>query len=366
MNKTRIPVLSFFSGGGFLDMGFEQAGFSIVWTNEVNKVFAEMHSAGMTSWRKSKGNGIKAEIFNTKPIEEISPKNILKESFPYGKPSTFGIIGGPPCQDFSAAGRNAGFDGERGKLTKLFFDHIMEIKPQFFVVENVRNLVNNNKHGKRLEKLLKSMSDDYYIDKKVINALEFGIPQDRHRLFIIGLKKDKTQRGLHLESEFNFPWPVNKKYKNAVSKFNWPTITKFQNGTILPPDVPLELCVDSCMLKEFEEDLFPNGNEYFIPYSDKFWTIGEGDTTNRSFKRLHRFRFSPTACYGNNEVHLHPFLPRRISVREALRIQTVPDTYILPNGIGLTSKFKMIGNGVPVKLAYVVAEKLMEYLLKEN
>jgi DNA (cytosine-5)-methyltransferase 1 len=83
--------------------------------------------------------------------------------------------------------------------------------------------------------------------------------------------------------------------------------------------------------------------------------IPEGDVSRKSFKRLHRWRFSPTAAYGNNEVHLHPTLPRRLTVREALRIQSVPDTYILPEDMPLTHKFKTIGNGVAVKLAYAVA-----------
>ena len=77
-------------------MGFEQAGFKIVWTNEVDEAFAKLHSAGITSWRKSRGDGIKAEIFNTKSITEVSSKEILSEAFPDGKPENFGIIGGPP------------------------------------------------------------------------------------------------------------------------------------------------------------------------------------------------------------------------------------------------------------------------------
>ena len=147
-SDNRIPVLSFFSGGGFLDMGFEKAGFDIVWTNENDKTFAEMHAHGITTWRKAHGNKSEAEIFNTKGIEEIKPKDILQEAFGDTLPEQFGIIGGPPCQDFSSAGKNLGFDGERGKLTKLFFEYISEMQPSFFVFENVQNLWNNKKHRK--------------------------------------------------------------------------------------------------------------------------------------------------------------------------------------------------------------------------
>src|SRR5436853_5165225 len=100
-DEHKIPILSFYSGGGFMDMGFEQAGFEIKWTNEFDEVFAKLHAAGISSWRKSRGNGIKAEIFNTKSITTIGSAEIVSEAFPKGKPEHFGIIGGPPCQDLS-------------------------------------------------------------------------------------------------------------------------------------------------------------------------------------------------------------------------------------------------------------------------
>ncbi len=92
-------------------------------------------------------------------------------------------------------------------------------------------------------------------------------------------------------------------------------------------------------------------------------SIDEGETNRPSFKRLHRYRYSPTASYGNNEVHLHPYLNRRLSVREALRIQGVDDSYILPSNLPLSKKFKMIGNGVPVPLAKEVAISLKNFLI---
>ena len=88
----------------------------------------------------------------------------------------------------------------------------------------------------------------------------------------------------------------------------------------------------------------------------------EGDVSRKSFKRLHRFRFSPTAWYGNQEVHLHPWKARRLSVREALRIQSVPDEYVLPKEMSLSAKFKMICNGVPCIMARAVAQSVHEVL----
>ncbi len=107
----------------------------------------------------------------------------------------------------------------------------------------------------------------------------------------------------------------------------------------------------------------PNGNEGFEPKSNKFKIVAEGDVSRKSFKRLHRWRYSPAAAYGNNEVHLHPIQPRRLTVREALRIQTVPDTYIFPPDLALSHKFKMIGNGVPIKLSQMVAESMANFLI---
>src|SRR5699024_1972529 len=91
-------------------------------------------------------------------------------------------------------------------------------------------------------------------------------------------------------------------------------------------------------------------------------TIPEGESRGKSFKRLHRWRYSPTAAYGNNEVHLHPYLPRRISVAEALAIQSLPEWFELPQNISLSSKFKMVGNGVPYLLSYGIASELYEWI----
>lgn len=368
-DKNMIPVLSFYSGGGFLDMGFEQAGFQIVWTNEFDKIFAKLHAAGITSWRKSQGNGIKAEIFNTKSITEVSSKEIIAEAFPEGKPDNFGMIGGPPCQDFSMNGSLKGFEGDRGKLTTLYFDKILELKPTFFVMENVTGLTKRKETKKFMQTLLKKVEKEYFVDHEKLNALEFGVPQFRERIFFVGIKKTKLDEKIISQSPFGkwFPFPVNKTYQNAASKYNWGKQTEFGRTLSKPKDLPLELCVESCLVPARKMNSTDNANEFFNLYvkEKSLQSIGEGETNRPSFKRLHRFKYSPTACYGNNEVHLHPYKHRRLSVREALRIQGVPDAYVLPSELPLSKKFKMIGNGVPVPLANAVAVTL-ENFLKDN
>ncbi|WP_297333842.1 DNA cytosine methyltransferase [Flavobacterium sp.] len=371
MNKraeNKIPILSFFSGGGFMDMGFEQAGFEVVWTNEFDETFAKLHAAGITSWRKSKGSGLKAEIFNTKSITEVSSNDIITEAFPHGKPKHFGMIGGPPCQDFSMNGSRKGFEGERGKLTVVFFDKIIDLKPTFFVMENVTGLTKSKDTKKFLQTLLRRVEKEYYIDYETLNALDFGVPQHRERVFFVGVKKEFLDKKIVEKSYFGkwFPFPMNETYQNATTKYNWGERVKYGTAIDKPKDLPIELCVENCLVPTTEINSTPNANEFFNlrVKEDMLQNIDEGETNRPSFKRLHRFKYSPTTCYGNNEVHLHPYIHRRLSVREVLRIQGVPEEYLLPTEISLSKKFKMIGNGVPVPLAHAVAINLKIFLYK--
>jgi DNA (cytosine-5)-methyltransferase 1 len=365
-SKHKIPLLSFFSGGGFMDMGFEQAGFEIIWTNEFDKTFAQLHAAGITSWRKSWGNGIRAEIFNTKSITEITTDEIIEEAFPNGKPDFFGIIGGPPCQDFSMNGNMKGFNGDRGKLTIVFFDKILDLMPAFFVMENVTGLTKRDETKEYLQKLLKRVEREYLIDHKKLNSLDYGVPQFRERIFFIGIRKEYiSDKQINQSLMGNwFQFPINQTYRNAATKYKWGKTEKYGQDLTKPEWLPIELCVENCLVKPDQTNSISNANEFFNLYKpeSELRLINEGETNRPSFKRLHRFKYSPTACYGNNEVHLHPYQHRRLSVREVLRIQGVPDTYVLPPEISLSKKFKMIGNGVPVPLAREVAYALKDFI----
>ncbi len=369
-HEHKIPILSFYSGGGFMDIGFEQAGFEIVWTNEFDLIFAQLHTAGMTSWRKSQGNVIKSEIFNTKSITEVKSKEIISEAFPNGKPEHFGMIGGPPCQDFSMNGSLKGFDGERGKLTVVYFDKILELKPTFFVMENVTGLTKRKETKEYLQALLKRVEKKYYIDYEKLNSLNYGVPQHRERVFFIGIRKDCLSKKVIKQTPFGkwFPFPINKKYHEAATKYNWAKQVPFGKNLKKPKDIPIELCVESCLVPIQKLNIIPNAKEFFTLFKpvNELKQIDEGETNRPSFKRLHRFKYSPTACYGNNEVHLHPSMHRRLSVRETLRIQGVPEEYVLPVDLPMSKKFKMIGNGVPVPLAKAVADSLKDFLIINN
>ncbi|EDM6405330.1 DNA cytosine methyltransferase [Salmonella enterica] len=365
-------------------MGFRSADFDIVWQNEINTDFITGFKHG-----HSKLYGVNSKDINLfeGSIETIS-KSLVKEKVPSGliDNNDFGIIGGPPCPDFSNAGKNLGKDGENGKLTGIFVDIINDFRPMFFTLENVKGLIQKSTHRKYLADLLYKLSKEYCFDIKVLNSLDYGIPQDRERLFVVGFKKSfifdklgyaslieiekinlqliielKREKSSSLEKFNWFSWPVNPLYTNARGRFPWPQRTPYGGNPTKPDDLPNSLLVQDVVFTPSIENL-PNQNDVFKAYSDKFNIIDEGDITGKSFKRLHRWRFSPTAAYGNNEVHLHPYKPRRLSVREVMRIQSVPDKFELPDNMTLSSKFKTISNGVPVVLAKEIAQSISNFI----
>lgn len=353
-NKTgKIPILSFFSGGGFLDMGFEKAGFDIVFSNEIDEDFAQFYKEGMSSWL-----GENREVSEIIDLDEVSTKEVKKMV-----KGRFGIIGGPPCQDFSIRGSKNGFDGLRGTLTYHYYERIMDLQPDFFLMENVPGLVLLKKTKKAFNAILDLFREEYLISTARLNALHYGVPQNRERLFVFGVKKSLVKNtSLYTLNDLWFSWPL-PTYPNAETLYNWGEPKG--RGLVMKklPEPPPELCVGNLLISNTDKPMIPNANEFFkLNNLSKIKKIAEGDTYRPSFKRLHRRKYSPTACYGNNEVHLHPVSDRRLSVREALRIQGVPDSYIISTQGKLSKKFKMIGNGVPVPLAHQIALSIKKFL----
>ena len=366
-----VPVLSFFTGAGFLDIGCMQAGMRIIWHNELDASFRRGFMRGMDGYCKGKLN-IRSP--NKNSIAEIGPNQIMSEAFEgLPRPRVFGAIGGPPCPDFSVGGKNRGADGCNGRLSGIYVNRLLEILPSFFILENVPGLFRTAKHRVFFEELRLRLSTEYITSCKILNALEYGVPQDRERVFLIGFhsKWIRKQFGSSFLKAVRkgdadwFPWP-EKLYPDAKIRFSWPRQSPFGSDPPRPDGIPSELMVGPLILNSERLRSLPNGNEGFRPKSNKFHEIPEGDDSRKSFKRLHRWRYSPAAAYGNNEVHLHPTKPRRLTVREAMLIQTVPDSYVLPSDMPLSHKFKMIGNGVPVKLADYVASAVMRVLRGET
>jgi len=179
-----MKIASFFAGAGGLDLGFEKAGFEVVWANEYDKEIWETYEANHPNTKLDKRNITKIEA------DEV--------------PNCDGIIGGPPCQSWSEAGALRGIKDKRGTL---FFDfiRILEAKqPKFFLAENVSGML-LPRHKEALEnikEMFRNAGIGYELSFKLLNACDYNVPQDRKRVFFIGIRKD-------LGFKFKFP---NIKY----------------------------------------------------------------------------------------------------------------------------------------------------------
>ncbi|MBD8998549.1 MAG: DNA cytosine methyltransferase, partial [Prevotella sp.] len=213
----------------------------------------------------------------------------------------------------------------------------------------------------------------YSMTEQLVNALEYGAPQDRDRIILIGFHHTVIER-LHLPEAdgklLDFPWEAHKRFNlQTVKSLPWPTKTPYHEN--VKTEMPQGIIEDLTVLhwwKQNHIDTHPNKDMFFQPRAGlvRFQTKDEGDVEKKCYKRLHRWRYSPTAAYGNNEVHVHPFLPRRISVAEALAIQSLPANFVLPPNITLSDAFKTIGNGVPFVLAKGIASSISDYINHHN
>ncbi len=371
MKSDKIGIFSFFAGAGFLDLGFERTGFyETLFVNEYHKAFMDIYIASRKSLKIAPpqyGHHVCDITDFLTNLNSLWLKNDLEEAKKNYK--HIGFIGGPPCPDFSVAGKNRGKEGENGKLSGTYIELICSNKPDFFLFENVKGLYRTKKHREFFDSLkLKLIKSGYYLTEKLINSIEFGAPQNRERIILIGFQKNMLNNcGFKLNGSSiikNFNW--DQKYNSKdIFKIEWPSQNLFSENSTLPkPDnVPMELTVEY-WFKKNEVLEHPNSSHYFTPRAglSKFLTINEGDDLKKSYKRLHRWRYSPTAAYGNNEVHLHPYKARRISVAEALAIQSLPKEFFIPSSITLSNMFKTIGNGVPYLVGYGLAQSILNFI----
>lgn len=373
-------IFSFFSGAGFLDLGFEDAGFDVAFVNEYCTPFLEAykHSRKILGREQPKfgysAESIEAFIDGRSKCGKELKQHIL-QSRAAGK--KIGFIGGPPCPDFSNAGKHQGFSGENGKLTHVYFDLVKKHKPDWFLFENVKGLLHTKKHREFFDAIFQEIHDaGYAISREMLNALEFGVPQYRERIIIFGIKRDLCFHDLAAPapsdgisfSELKSFCP--RKHKNhdlaELLKAPWPERHSFKDGgqRNAPGNIPLALTVQHWFEKN-DVDAHPNATHHFQPTegNERFDTVEEGCAGKKSYKRLHRWRYSPTAAYGNNEVHLHPYKPRRLSAAESLAVQSMPKEFQLPANMPLSYMFKTIGNGVPFLMGRAIAQSIQEYLI---
>lgn len=235
-------------------------------------------------------------------------------------PNTDIIFGGPPCQDYSVAGNGAGAEGERGKLVFRYLDIIAEKQPKAFVFENVKGLI-GKKHRHTFDDLLTKFSEiGYEISWRLINAWDYGVAQKRERVFIVGVRQD-------LGIKFEFPQPIEGDYRTKV-------------------------------LRDVIGDLPDANGLYWTPKSD--YTYDQANRVQSLDKPCNTI-----PAHHNSGQPIHPTeAPRRFTVREALRIQSVPDSYVIPDSITLGNQYKIVGNGIASRVAWYIGKALAEQLLR--
>ncbi|HEX5553201.1 MAG TPA: DNA cytosine methyltransferase [Chitinophagaceae bacterium] len=304
----KFTVVSLFSGAGGMDIGFDNEGFKTIWANDNDKDSCETHK----SWSK-------AEVVCA-PIESVNLSSI---------PSADVVLGGFPCQGFSLAGPRK-IDDKRNTLYRYFVEVIDTIKPKAFVAENVKGILTLG-GGTIIDVIKKEFSDKgYEVQVKLLNAADYRVPEDRHRVIMVGIRKD-------LKVVYKYPEPTKKRatLKDAIGNMPKPNIN--------------EICTAPYSSRYMSRNRIRNWHEvsYTIPAMAKQVAL---HPSSPPMRKVHKDLWEFT----------DPKNTRRLSWREAAIIQTFPPNMQFSGN--LTSIYKQIGNAVPVNLARAVAKELNKAL----
>ena len=328
-NKNNKPkVISLFTGCGGLDLGFHNQGYDTVWAND----FA--HWACET-FKKNLG-----DVIVEGDIEKIDPyndKNI---------PDCDIILGGFPCQDFSMIWKQPGLNGERGNLYKSFLRFVDAKKPKVFIAENVKGLLTANKK-KAIEQIIKdfeSIAPGYLVKAKLYNFADYGVPQFRERVLIVGVR---------IDTGFNFEHPkpthgpkAEKPYFTSGEAITGVEKVKFNNELMNISPKTVE------MLK-----LIPEGGNFTdIPRTSPLYVKGMISHVYRRIK-LDEPAKTIIAAGGGGTWGYHYPEPRALTNRERARLQSFPDDFIFEGST--TEVRRQIGNAVPPKGVEALAKALM-------
>lgn len=332
-----MNIISLFSGCGGLDLGFERAGFNIPVANEFDK----------TIWATYKENHP-----NTHLIEGDVRKITKDDISQYIDGEVDGIIGGPPCQSWSEAGSLKGIKDARGQL---FFDYIRILKefhPKFFLAENVSGML-ANRHSIAVQNILELFDEaGYDVTFSLVNAKDYGVAEERKRVFYIGFRKD-------LGIDFGFP---KGSTKDDDKKITLRDIIWDLQETAVPSGE-----------KNHHNPEAINNNEYFTgAYSPIFMSRNrvkswdeQAFTVQASGRQCQLHPQAPKMVkVGQNDcrfVEGKEHLYRRMTIREVARVQGFPDDFKFIYKDTNTA-YKMIGNAVPVNLAYEIAVAIKMYL----
>lgn len=339
---TGLDTISLFSGAGGLDYGLIQAGFNIVFANDILKPAVENYR------------------YNIGPISDQDITTIKASDLP----SADVVVGGFPCQPFSNAGNRLGTDDDRGNLYLELIRIINAKNPKVVVMENVRGLLSmKNRDGSRLMDtiiyLLEHAASGFRVTYKLLRASDYGVPQNRYRVVIVGIRKD-------LGFSFHFPDPIKVDPKSLTvgQAIKIPAGTPNQN----------EVWALSPQSQAIVNNI-PEGKSWkAVPYEklpERLKKIRDNMQRYHSpnmYRRFARNEINGTitaAATPENSGIVHPTENRRYSVREIARIQSFPDDYIFV-GDSVAAKYKVIGNAVPPKLANVIGASIVNQLREHD
>ena len=297
-----FSVVSLFAGAGGLDIGFEKQGFQTIWANDIDKDACETHK-----------NWSKAEVVHG-DISKLDFSEI---------PDAYVITGGFPCQGFSLAGPRK-IDDKRNNLYKHFVSLVEKKHPYAFVAENVKGILTLG-DGAIIEAIIEDFSErGYDVFPSLVNAADYGVPQDRWRVIMLGFQKEMEIK------DYSFPDPFKKK------------ITLFEALKDFPKPKACDICQGSFSSRYMSRNRKRDWEDvsYTIPAMSKQVTL---HPSSPAMKKIGEDKWEFGA---NGET-------RRFSWQESAAIQTFPANMEFAGN--LTSKYKQIGNAVPVKLAEVVA-----------
>ncbi|MDD7888316.1 DNA cytosine methyltransferase [Flavivirga sp. 57AJ16] len=316
-----MKIVSFFAGAGGLDLGFQKAGFDVIWANEYDKDIWETYEKNHPH-----------TVLDKRSIVDIPADEV---------PECDGIIGGPPCQSWSEAGSLRGINDKRGQL---FFDfiRILEAKqPKFFLAENVSGMLlgRHSEALKNIKEMFQNAGVGYELSFQMLNASDFDVPQDRKRVFFVGIRKD-------LNFKFQFPKPAKEKItlEQAISDLK---------NSVVPAKEGNKTNKENCKIPNHEymiggfSSMFMSRNRV-RSWDEQSFTIQAGGRHAPIHPQAPKMKFI--------EQNVREFvkgkedLYRRLSVRECARIQTFPDSFIF-HFTHIAAGYKMIGNAVPVNLA---------------
>ncbi len=326
-HKLTIPVLSLFSGGGDLDYGFEQAGFETVLAIDHNLAAITTFNANFAG-----------DVAQHEDLSAVSPVAIV-EWLADRNVAPRGIIGGPPCQGFSVGNTKARSDDPRNELPFRYCDILETLMGkfdiEFFVFENVLGL-RSPKHRERLAEIVARFETaGFRVAQGEINAVRFGVAQNRRRLFLVGINTK-----LHSQVDFRFPSGTDdvRTVRQVISNLPDPV---FRRTGLVADDI----------------DYHPNHWTSSL-CSSKFESQNFGD--GRSFRKLDWDTPSWTVAYGNREIHIHPNGRRRLSVLEAMLLQSFPKKFVLTGTF--SEQVTQVSNAVPPRVARAVASAIRKQL----